>query len=127
MEELKDIKPPLELPFLSYFVYWGAIVIFTLICIYALFYLFKKYYHNVGKNSEINPLKRLKTLDMSSSKEFAYSVTHYGKLVLDSKEKEEIFNELKIDLEKYKYQKRVEPLDEKSKEIFYKFIKQLEL
>lgn len=122
MEELRDIKPPLELPFLSYVVYWVVIVVSIILLLSLGYYLFNKYYKNFQKKKEFNALEKLESLDMSNSKDFAYRATYYGAMLLDSPQKEEIFEELKLDLEKYKYRKNVEPLDEVSKEIFYRFM-----
>jgi hypothetical protein len=49
-EQLKDIKPLLEIPDNSYYIYWGLIIFVALLLLGVLFFVAKKLWDNRKEN-----------------------------------------------------------------------------
>lgn len=108
MNELKihDIKGLVEIPDYSIYLFIG-IVIITIFLLLSLIYLIYKYFKNRNLNERAKYIQMMKSLDRSLTKEFAYKITQYGREVIQSDRDKKLFEELVLDLEKYKYKKEV--------------------
>lgn len=108
MNELKihDIKGLVEIPDYSIYLFI-AIVIITIFLFLSLIYLIYKYFKNRNLNERAKYIQMIKSLDRSLTKEFAYKITQYGREVIQSDRDKKLFEELVLDLEKYKYKKEV--------------------
>ena len=110
--QLKDIKPLLEIPDNSLYLYWGLIGFGTLLLASILFFVTKKLWENKKVNLSKTYLNILKTLDWNDTKNAAYMATHYGRLLATDTRRKELFSQLEPMLEAYKYKKEVEHIDE---------------
>ena len=110
--QLKDIKPLLEIPDSSVYIYWGLVVTGVILLLTILFFIAKKLWENRKVNKAKQYLAALKSIDWSDSKKAAYEVTHYARLLATDERRKEIFSQLEPMLEKYKYKKVVDKVDQ---------------
>ena len=78
MEKLRDIKPLVEIPDYSFYLYLGFIATATILAALAVYLLIKL----VGKRSKSRRqevLERLRALDLDESKRVAYEFTKWGR------------------------------------------------
>ena len=117
-EQLRDIKPLLEIPDSSYY-FFGGLVIFGIILFCSiLFFATKKLWENRKANLSKQYLAKLKAIDWKDAKESAYTATYYGRLIATDARKKELFDQLLPMLEKYKYKKEVECVDQDTRKQF---------
>ncbi|NEW60717.1 hypothetical protein GSY74_05425 [Sulfurovum sp. bin170] len=110
-DELRDIKPLLEIPDMSYYLYIGFLIFIGLILLGVIFFLARKFWLNRKKDMRKLYFKKLKEVNWESPKESAYAVTYLGReLSLDDRSKD-IYRELVPMLESYKYRKEVPKVD----------------
>jgi len=116
LAKLKDIKPPVEVPDSSIWLFLALIIVF-LVGLLALFYWFK--YKRGFKRRKRFDLKlkakeKLKEIDFTDSKMAVYTFDEYLPVLIgDDQEMLQEFENLQKDLEKYKYKKDVPKLDKK--------------
>ena len=108
---LKDIKPLLEIPDNSFYIYWGLIVFVSLLVLAILFFIAKKFWDNRKINLAKGYLEKLKVIDWKDAKQSAYEATHYARLLATDKRRKELFSQLEPMLEQYKYKKEVDKVD----------------
>jgi len=111
-EQLKDIKPLLEIPDNSFYIYWGLIVIGSLLVLAVIFFVAKKIWKNRKVNLAKGYLKSLKAVDWKDPKKSAYEATHYARLLATDDRRKELFSQLEPLLAKYKYKKEVKEIDQ---------------
>jgi len=120
--QLRDIKPLIEIPDSSYYMYWGLIIFLSLvifgIVIFAINYFWTHRKINLAKGY----LSALKAIDWSQSKEASYEATHYARLLATDEEKEALFIALEEKLVAYKYKKDVEEADEETIKLVNEYI-----
>ena len=121
-EQLKDIKPLLEIPDNSYYIYWGLIIFAGLLLLGVLFFVAKKLWENRKENLAKGYLKKLKEIDWKDTKKSAYEATHYARLLATDERREKLFGQLELLLEQYKYKKEVETVDEDTRKQFNLFV-----
>ena len=110
--QLKDIKPLLEIPDNSYYIYWGIIIVGSLLLLGILFFILKRLWENRKINLAKGYLEKLKVIDWKDAKHSAYEATHYARLLATDDRRKELFSQLEPLLEKYKYKKEVEAIDQ---------------
>jgi len=110
--QLKDIKPLLEIPDNSFYIYWAVIILATVIGLTTLYFVAKKIWENRKINLAKGYLTKLKAIDWENSKQSAYDATHYARLLATDEHRLELFSQLEPLLEKYKYKKEVEEVDQ---------------
>jgi hypothetical protein len=110
--QLKDIKPLLEIPDSSIYIYWGLIGTGVILLLAILFFVAKRLWENRKVNKAKQYLAALKSIDWSNSKKAAYEATHYARLLATDKRRKELFSQLEPMLEKYKYKKVVDKVDQ---------------
>ena len=110
--QLRDIKPLIEIPDSSFYIYWGLISFAVLLGLGILFFVAKKLWDNRKKNLAKDYLAALKSIDWSNSKKAAYEATHYARLLATDERRKELFSQLEPMLEKYKYKKEVDQVDQ---------------
>lgn len=121
-EQLKDIKPLLEIPDNSYYIYWGLIIFAALLLLGVLFFIAKKLWDNRKENLAKGYLVKLKEIDWKDTKKSAYEATHYARLLATDERREKLFGQLEPLLEQYKYKKEVETVDEDTRKRFNLFV-----
>ncbi|MCB4742845.1 MAG: hypothetical protein LGB07_02160 [Sulfurovum sp.] len=110
--QLRDIKPLLEIPDSSFYLYWGLIGLGILLFLITLFFIAKKLWENRKINKAKQYLVALKSIDWSDSKKAAYKATHYARLLATDDRRKELFSQLEPMLEKHKYKKVVDQVDQ---------------
>jgi len=120
--QLRDIKPLLEIPDNSYYIYWGLIIFTFLLLIGVLFFVFKKLWNNRKINLAKDYLEILKNIDWKDTKRSAYEATHYARLLATDERSKEIFSQLEEMLEQYKYKKVVGALDADTQKQFNLYV-----
>jgi hypothetical protein len=121
-EQLKDIKPLLEIPDNSYYIYWGLIIFVALLLLGVLFFVAKKLWDNRKENLAKGYLKKLKEIDWKDTKKSAYEATHYARLLATDERRIKLFEQLEPLLEQYKYKKEVETVDTDTRNRFNLFV-----
>jgi hypothetical protein len=120
--QLKDIKPLIEIPDNSYYIYWGIIGFGILLILGISFFVFKKLYENRKINLAKGYLENLKSIDWKDTKKSAYRATYYARLLATDDRKKELFSQLEPMLEKYKYKKEVDEIDEETQKKFNLYV-----
>lgn len=111
-EQLRDIKPLLEIPDSSYYIYWGLIDFAIFLLLAIVFFIAKKLWDNRKINLAKGYLEAMKKIDWKETKKSAYEATHYARLLATDERRKELFSQLEPLLEKYKYKKEVESVDQ---------------
>ena len=121
-EQLRDIKPLLEIPDSSYYIYWGLIAFISLLILSVLFFVLKKWWDNRKINLEKGYLEALKKIDWEDTKKSAYEATYYARLLATDDRRRELFSQLEPMLEKYKYKKEVDNIDTDTRNMFNLYV-----
>ena len=90
--------------------------------IFAIIFLIYKFFYNRNKNERKKYYKILKEVDLSNSKQSAYIISKYTRLLATSQREEKLVEELIEELDSYKYKKEVEELNDDVKIIFARFM-----
>ena len=120
--QLRDIKPLLEIPDSSYYIYWGLITFAILLVVGILFFVLKKLWDNRKINLAKGYLEAIKKIDWVDTKKSAYEATHYARLLATDERRKELFSQLEPMLEKYKYKKEVNEVDKDTRNKFNLYV-----
>lgn len=121
-EQLKDIKPLLEIPDSSYYIYWGLIDFAIFMGVAIVFFIAKKLWDNRKINLAKGYLESIKKIDWNDTKKSAYEATHYARLLATDERRKELFSQLEPMLEQYKYKKEVDEVDQDTKSKFNLYV-----
>jgi hypothetical protein len=110
--QLKDIKPLLDIPDNSVYLYWGLIIVAVLLFLGIVFFIGKKFLENRKINLAKGYVAKLKAIDWNDPKKAAYDATHYARLLATDERRQELFSQLEPLLEQFKYKKEVEDVDQ---------------
>ena len=121
-EQLKDIKPLLEIPDSSYYIYWGLIDFAIFLVVAIVFFVAKKLWDNRKINLAKGYLESIKKIDWNDTKKSAYEATHYARLLATDERRKELFSQLEPMLEQYKYKKEVDEVDQDTKNKFNLYV-----
>ena len=113
-EQLRDIKPLIPIPDSSIYVYWGLIALAAALALGVLFFVIKNFWERRKRNKAKLYLEHLKAIDWRDSKKAAYEATHYGRLLATDERRKELFEQLLPLLDRYKYKKEVDAVDEET-------------
>ena len=119
---LRDIKPLLEIPDSSFYIYWGLIIVGIFLVVGIIFFTALKWWRLKKKNMAKVYLAKLKEIDWSDAKESAYIATHYARLLATDERREKIFEQLNPLLDRYKYKKVVDEVDDETIKYFNLFV-----
>ena len=122
-QQLRDIKPLLEIPDSSYYIYWGLITFVALLFLGILFFVLKKLWENRKINLAKGYIEALMNIDWQDTKKSAYEATHYARLLATDERKKELFSQLEPMLEQYKYKKVVDTIDVDTQNKFNLYVK----
>lgn len=117
-EELRDIKPLLEIPDYSHSLFIALISFMVLILLALVFILVKRLWENRNINMRKIYFERLRMVDWSNSKKASYEVTFLGRALANEPRTEEIYRQLLPLLTLYKYKKEVPTVDEETKRAY---------
>ncbi|CAA6813739.1 MAG: Unknown protein [uncultured Sulfurovum sp.] len=113
--ELRDIKPLLEIPDSSYYIFLGLVALGIMLLVALLWFLVKKFWKKRKINMQKVYFEQFKNLDWNNVKASAYEATELGrKLTLENERAKEIYSQLVPMLVAYKYRKKVPALDEET-------------
>lgn len=126
LKELRDIKPLVEIPDSSFYIYIGLIALGGVIALLVLYMLIRKLLELRGKNMRKLYIANLNAIDFKDAKQSAYDATHYGRLVAKSDREKEIYSQLLPYLEQYKYRKVVDKVDSDTQKQFNLFLQVIE-
>jgi F0F1-type ATP synthase membrane subunit b/b' len=121
-EQLRDIKPLLEIPDSSYYIYWGLISFAIFLAVAILFFITKKLWDNRKVNLAKGYLEAIKKIDWIDTKQSAYEATYYARLLATDERRKELFSQLEPMLEQYKYKKEVEAVDQDTRNKFNLYV-----
>jgi len=123
MNEIKihDIKNLVEIPDISLYLYM-LLWILGIAFIFILIFMIYKFFQNKYNNDRKKYYKVLEELDLEDSKQSAYTISKYVRLLAKSEREKRLANELIEELEKYKYKKEVKSLEDDVKIIFARFM-----
>ena len=112
MDELRDIKPLLEIPDWSYYLFLSLLFLTIALLLAIVGYGVRRYLKNREVDMQTVYLFHLKNLDWSDVKHSAYEATKLGRLLtLENERAREIYEQLVPMLEEYKYKKEVSSVD----------------
>jgi len=120
--QLKDIKPLLEIPDNSFYIYWGLIIFVSLLVLAILFFIAKKFWDNRKINLAKGYVQKLKNINWKDSKQSAYEATHYARLLATDERRKNLFSQLEPMLEQYKYKKEVDEVDHDTQNKFNLYV-----
>ena len=120
--QLKDIKPLLEIPDNSFYIYWGLIIFVSLLLLGVLFFVAKRLWENRKVNLAKGYVEKLKAITWKDSKLSAYEATHYARLLATDERRKELFSQLEPMLEQYKYKKEVDEVDHDTQNKFNLYV-----
>jgi hypothetical protein len=112
--ELRDIKPLLEIPDSSYYIYFGLVTLGLFVLLTLVLLVVKKFIVNRRESLAKRELKVLKEVDWSNAKKAAYTVTRLGRRLVNDKRSEEIYAQILPLLEEYKYKKEVPSVNDET-------------
>lgn len=121
-EQLKDIKPLLEIPDSTFYIYWGLVLFATVLTLGIVFFVLKKLWDNRKVNLAKSYLEKLKSIDWTDTKRSAYDATHYARLLATDTRRKELFSQLEPLLEQYKYKKEVGGVDQDTQNQFNLYV-----
>ena len=121
MEKLRDIKPLVEIPDYSFYLYIFLMLLATLVVVVTIYWLITRVSQKrIDERKAI--LQELQALDFDDPKKVAYLITKKGKLLVKDSSSLKIYEELLRRLAKYKYKKDVPPLDTETKRYIKLFL-----
>ncbi len=121
-EQLRDIKPLMEIPDSSYYIYWGLIIFASLLAVSIFFFVLKRLWDNRKVNLQKGYLEAIKKIAWIETKKSAYEATHYARLLAVDERRKALFSQLEPKLEQYKYKKEVGEIDEETQKLFNLYI-----
>lgn len=128
MNEIKihDIKQLVEIPDISFYIFI-ALIILIVAFIGLISFLIYKYFNNKKRNLRKEYYKILKDISFDDTKQTAYTISKYTRLLATSDLEIKLCKELIEELEKYKYKKNVEKFDGNVKVRFGIFMDSLDV
>jgi len=113
-DELRDIKPLLEIPDSSYELLMGGLGIALFLALLALFFIVRKLLINREIDMRKVYFEEFKNIEWFDSKKASYRVTYLGRLLATEPRTKEIYSQLIPMLDAYKYKKNVPTVDSKT-------------
>ncbi len=113
MIEIHDIKPLVEVPDYSLYIFIVLIIfaiVFILAAIYGIYKFFKK--NNTLEKQYYNELKNINYED---AKQSAYLITKYVRFLAKNENEKKLSSELIYLLDEYKYKKDIKPISNEIK------------
>jgi len=124
MGDIKDIKPLIAVEDDSLFL----LILTVAIGLVLAYFLFKKMYNIFKYRCKIDCEKyyyiQFSKIDWSNPKKAAYEATKYGQLLARDKRRKELFLQMRVELDKYKYKQDIKEVDKKTLN-YYNLYKQV--
>jgi len=126
LKDLKDIKPLVDIPDSSIYIYTGVIALGVIVGLLVIYIIVRKLLELHGQNMRKEYIQKLHAIDFKDSKQGAYEATHYGRMVAKNDREKEIYSQLLPYLERYKYRKIVDKIDSDTQKQFNLFLQVIE-
>jgi len=122
VDGLRDIRPLVDIPDLSFYLYLAVVTVVTLLVVVFLYWIIRLVGRKrITREKEI--LTHLRSLDRRDSKRVAYEITLKGRYLVKDSATLKIYEELLRRLAPYKYRKEVPPIDEETNRYIDLFLK----
>ncbi|MEA3498835.1 MAG: hypothetical protein U9R16_07245 [Campylobacterota bacterium] len=106
MLKIHDIKPIVQIPDVTVFIYYGLIVVAVIFFMFLLYFIF-----TMLKNKKVSKEKEyfiiLSNINFDNSKESSYLISKYGRLLAKTQRDKRLIDDIHNSLENYKYKKNV--------------------
>lgn len=112
--KLNDIKGLVDIPDNSVFIF-SALIFLALILLFLLVLFIIKVLKNRKKDLRKEYFEILENIDFNDSKQSAYTITKYVRLLARNEREQKIANELIEELALYKYKKEVTTIKKETK------------
>lgn len=112
--KLNDIKGLVDIPDNSVFIF-SALIFLALILLFLLVLFIIKVLKNRKKDLRKEYFEILENIDFNDSKQSAYAITKYVRLLARNEREQKIANELIEELALYKYKKEVDTIKKETK------------
>ena len=122
---INDIKSLETIPDISLYLLIFIICI-SLFILIVLVYMFVKFFKR-KKSDKYFYYNELKNMDFKDTKEAAYKITKYGKMIISQDREKKLYEELVHELEEYKYKKTVNKMDTKIMQKFEIFMDSIDV
>ncbi len=119
---IRDIKPLIEIPDNSFYIYWGLIIFSLFLIISIIFFLILNWWRVRKINLAKGYVEKLKEINWKDTKASAYSATYYSRLLATDDRRQKLFEQLNPMLDKYKYKKKVDSIDDETMKYFNLFV-----
>lgn len=126
LSKLNDIKELEKIPDNSIFIF-ALLVFLGFLVLLSIIFLIIKFFKNRKKSPRKIYFEILKQIDFEDSKKSAYLITKYARLVASNEREKKLANELIDELEKYKYKKNVENINNEIKNKYSIFMEALDV
>ena len=122
--KINDIKPLVEVSDYSFYFFITLIICFIILLTYILYFIYKKIKNKKIDYSKIY-IKKLQKIDVSKSKNAAYSITKYCNAITKNEEQTLLANALIENLTQYKYKKNIPPFNKTTINLYQQLMEKL--
>ena len=126
LAKLHDIKDIVKIPDNSIFIFSILVFFIILILLIIIFYIIKLF-KNRKKSDRKKYYEILEEIDFSNTKETAYTITKYSRIIAKSEREKKLADELIEELEEYKYKKNVQNINNSIKAKYSTFMDSLDV
>jgi len=106
MIKINDIKPIVEIPDVSIYVFYTLIFVSLLIACFIIYFVYN-FFKPKKKTDEKIYYEKLQALDFIDMKQTAYDISKYGRLLAKEERQIRLMDELHEELSYFKYQKNI--------------------
>ncbi len=122
LDKLKDIKPPVEISDYSFMILIVTIVVVLGTLTAGIYYLVKHLKEKKKQNKRAYYYAKIKKLNFLDSKHTAYTISKYGKFLVEDENQKAILEKINQNLEVYKYTNIPPSLSDESKKLINMFM-----
>lgn len=106
MIEIHDIKPIVDIPDMSIFIYYGLFFLFVVMVCLGVYCLYM-FLRPKKRSIESQWYEKLHNIDLNDTKNAAYTISKYGQLLAKDERQRGLIEELNEELSVYKYKKNI--------------------
>lgn len=106
MIKIHDIKPIVEIPDNTIYIYY-ALIVTGLLLSFLLLYLIYKFFKSKKITDDKIYFEKLKRIDFKELKESSYNISKYGRVLAKDERQKRLIEELHNSLEQFKYKKTI--------------------
>jgi len=106
MLKIHDIKPLVEIPDYSIYIYYSVIFLAILFIGFIIYFIYT-FFKSKKPSQEKEYLKILSNIEFSNQKEAAYLISKYGRLLAKEDRQMTLLEDLVHDTEEFKYKKDI--------------------